>query len=244
MHGRPSFLARAGVAPLAAALGLLASPLASAGAALGDFVVRGWQAEDGLPENTISAVCQTRDGYIWLGTYGGLVRFDGVQFALLNHDNAPELHDDNISCLFEAEDGTLWIGHGTGELTRYVHGLLEPVRIPNRADASRLVAFATDDSGDVWVFVENGMLLRIRDGLKAEPTLGTAKGIELLARTSQGRIWVSRNGQLSLLEHGRLNLEEVAQMAVGGYVHGLCASHDGGLWVLSDRRLRKWKNQA
>jgi ligand-binding sensor domain-containing protein len=105
---------------LAAALGQFLTPLASSGAPSGGFVVRGWQAEDGLPESTISAVCQTRDGYIWLGTYGGLARFDGVQFALFNHDTAPELHDDNISCLYETEDGTLWIGHGTGELTRYV----------------------------------------------------------------------------------------------------------------------------
>ena len=209
MPGRPSVSARAVVLVLAAALGQILTPLASYGAASGDFVVRGWQAEDGLPESTISAICQTRDGYIWLGTYGGLVRFDGVQFTLFNHDTAPELHDDNISCLFETEDGTLWIGHGTGELTRFVRGRLEPARIPNRQDSSRLLAFATDESGDLWVFAENGMLLRIRDGLKVEPTLGAATGIALLARTSEGRIWVSRNGQLSLLEHGRLNLEEV-----------------------------------
>ena len=207
-------------------------------------MARGWQAEDGLPESTISAIYQTRDGYIWLGTYGGLVRFDGLQFELLNHDTAPELRDDNISCLFETEDGTLWIGHGTGELTRYVRGRLEPERIPNREDSSRLRAFAMDESGDLWVFAENAMLFRIRDGLKIEPNLGAATGIALLARSSQGRIWVSRNGQLSLLEHGRLNLEEPALMGVGGYVHGLCASHDGGLWVLSDARLRKWKDRA
>jgi hypothetical protein len=88
------------------------------------------------------------------------------------------------------------------------------------------------------------MLYRIRDGLKVEPTLGGATGIALLARTSEGRIWVSRRGQLSLLEHGRLNAEEPAQMAISGYVHGLCASHDGGVWVLCEGRLRKWKDRA
>ena len=244
MLGRPSVSARTVVLVLAAALGQILTPLASCGAASGDFVVRGWQAEDGLPESTVSAICQTRDGYIWLGTYGGVVRFDGVQFTLLNHDNAPELHDDNISCLFETEDGTLWIGHGTGELTRLVRGRLEPVRIPNRHDSARLMAFATDESGDLWAFTGGGILYRIRDGLKVEATLGGATGIALLARTSQGRIWVSRRGQLSLLEHGRLNLEEPAQMGVSGYVHGLCASRDGGLWVLCEQRLRKWKDRA
>jgi ligand-binding sensor domain-containing protein/signal transduction histidine kinase len=244
MHRRLLTLGWFGAVVLAVALGLLATPLATLGTAPGDFVVRGWQAEDGLPENTISAVCQTRDGYIWLGTYGGLVRFDGVQFTLLDHDTTPELLDDNITSLFETEDRTLWIGHGTGELTRYVRGRFESVPIPNRQDSSRLLAFATDESGDLWVLAENGVLFRIRDGVKVEPTLGPAGRIALLARTSQGRIWVSLNGQLSLLERGRLNPEEVVQMAVGGYVHGLCTSHDGGLWVLSERRLRKWSQHA
>lgn len=244
MHRCRLVLGRFGAVIRAAALGLLATPLAIRAAAPGDFVVRSWQAEDGLPESTISAVCQTRDGFIWLGTYGGLVRFDGVQFALLDHDTTPELRDDNITALFETEDRTLWIGHGTGELTRQVRGRFESVSIPNRTDASRLLAFATDEAGDLWVLVESGMLFRIRDGLKVELTPGTAGRIALLARTSQGRIWVSRNGQLSLLERGRLNVEEVAQMAVGGYVHGLCASDDGGLWVLSEQRLRKWKDRA
>src|ERR1035441_4011502 len=67
-EGRPLVSARTVVLVLAATLGQILIPLASYGAASGDFVVRGWQAEDGLPESTISAVCQTRDGFIWLGT--------------------------------------------------------------------------------------------------------------------------------------------------------------------------------
>jgi signal transduction histidine kinase/ligand-binding sensor domain-containing protein len=244
MSGRPSASARTVVLVLAAALGHIFTPPSCRGAAAGEFVARGWQAEDGLPESTISAICQTRDGYIWLGTYGGLVRFNGLQFTLLNHDNAPELRDDNISCLYETEDGTLWIGHGTGEVTSYLRGRVESVQIPHRPESSRLRTFATDESGDLWAFADNGLLFRIRDGLRVEPTLGTAPGIALLARTSEGRIWVSRRGQLSLLEHGRLNLDEPAQMGVSGYVHGLCASHDGGVWVLCEQRLRKWKGRA
>src|ERR1035441_5278409 len=85
MLGRPSASSRTVAAVLAAMIGHICAPVACRGAAAGEFVVRGWQAEDGLPESTISAVCQTRDGYMWLGTYGGLVRFDGVQFTLFNH---------------------------------------------------------------------------------------------------------------------------------------------------------------
>ena len=155
--GRSSLAARA-VLGLALALGQVFATLLSYGAASDDFVVRGWQSEDGLPESTVSAICQARDGYLWLGTYGGLVRFDGIQFALFNHDTAPELCDNNISCLFESEDGTLWIGHGTGELTRCVRGPFESASIPNRQEHSPLLTFAADDAGDLWVFAKNGLL--------------------------------------------------------------------------------------
>ena len=48
-----------------------------------------WTTENGLPQNTITAICQTPDGYLWLGTFGGLARFDGVKFTVFNTTNAP-----------------------------------------------------------------------------------------------------------------------------------------------------------
>lgn len=63
-----------------------------------------WQTEQGLPLNAIFSICQTRDGYLWLGTGGGLVRFDGVRFTAF-----PELKDHAITALLEDRQGTLWI---------------------------------------------------------------------------------------------------------------------------------------
>jgi ligand-binding sensor domain-containing protein len=60
---------------------------------------------------------QTHDGYLWIGTYSGLARFDGVRFVVFDENNAPELHDSRITSLFESSDGTLWIGHENDEVT-------------------------------------------------------------------------------------------------------------------------------
>src|ERR1035437_673768 len=97
-----------------------------------NYLVHGWQAEgeSGLPENKIMAVVQTRDGYLWLGTYSGLARFDGVRFTVFDNNNTPEMHDSSVTSLFEDEDGTLWIGHATGEISRFQSGRFQAVEVP------------------------------------------------------------------------------------------------------------------
>src|SRR5205807_1999937 len=76
-----------------------------------------WQTESGLPQNTIHAILQTHDGYIWLGTEGGVVRFDGLKFVVYDTQNTPNLRSNNIRSLLEDRQGALWIGTADG-LTR------------------------------------------------------------------------------------------------------------------------------
>lgn len=61
-----------------------------------DYLVRNWQTEDGLPGNTVTAIQETPDGYLWLGTFNGLVRFDGVQFKVYDSVNTPQLRTSSI----------------------------------------------------------------------------------------------------------------------------------------------------
>jgi len=76
-----------------------------------------WQTEDGLPEHSVTAIVQTRDGYLWFGTYNGLVRFDGVRFKIFDTSNTPQLTSSRVTSLLEDAEGNLWIGHETGDLT-------------------------------------------------------------------------------------------------------------------------------
>src|SRR5262245_12496872 len=85
------------------------------------YIQRAWDTRDGLPQNTVTAIRQTRDGYLWLGTFGGLVRFDGQAFTVFDPGNTPGLVSSRIVCLFEDRRGVLWIGTEAG-LSRYEHG--------------------------------------------------------------------------------------------------------------------------
>ena len=90
--------------------------------ALTQFTHSVWVMEDGLPQNSIRAIAQTADGYLWLATQAGLVRFDGVRFTVFNTANTPPLTNSNIMALLSGEDGSLWIGTYGGGLTRLKDG--------------------------------------------------------------------------------------------------------------------------
>ena len=89
---------------------------------LPNYVTRTWTTDDGLPDSSVTAVLQSHDGYLWLGTCSGLARFDGVHFTVFDSSNTPELQGPNVTALFEDAEGTIWIGHETGELTCYRAG--------------------------------------------------------------------------------------------------------------------------
>ena len=86
------------------------------------FVSRTWRTQDGLPENRIRAIVQTPDGYLWVGTTGGLARFDGVRFVVFARFNTPAIKDDNIRALAVAKDGSLWISTDGGGVLHYQDG--------------------------------------------------------------------------------------------------------------------------
>src|ERR1700733_10601623 len=81
-----------------------------------------WTTEAGLPQNTILAIAQTSDGYLWLATEEGLVRFDGLRFTVFDKENTPSLQANDIRALLVDRLDNLWIGTNGGGLSRYKDG--------------------------------------------------------------------------------------------------------------------------
>jgi signal transduction histidine kinase/ligand-binding sensor domain-containing protein len=204
-----------------------------------DYFLRSWTTESGLPENSVTAVAQTRDGYLWLATYAGLARFDGVRFRIYNSANTPELQSDRLTSLYEDKRGNLWIGHERGDLTRYHDGKFESLNFHETGVRRKISAISEDETGDIWILNEEGTLTRVRD--EASCSLPNDIGVAVMARDTGGQIWVASGGRLAPLKDGQLVPLSETNDFVGYYVHGVCASHDGGLWIASDGRVRKWK---
>jgi len=128
--------------------------------ALTQYVLAVWRMEEGLPHNSVRAVRQTRDGYLWLGTYGGLVRFDGVRFQVYDNRNSG-LRDNEVHALAEDAAGTLWVGTNEG-LHRLTGGRLEPVD-PAGIEHRTINALTATPDGALWVGTTDGLFL-LRDG--------------------------------------------------------------------------------
>src|ERR1019366_8613598 len=73
-----------------------------------------WSTQDGLPQDSVHAIAQTRDGYIWAATEAGLVRFDGARFEVFTHRTDPAFTSDDLCCLVAGRDNGLWIGTSDG----------------------------------------------------------------------------------------------------------------------------------
>ena len=125
----PAVLALVLLAPLPAPADHADRPLAQA-------TLDGWEAGQGLPQNTVQAIAQTPDGYLWVGTQEGLARFDGAQFTLFDRRSTPAFAASSVTALLADPGGTLWIGTNGGGLLRMqgdrfeaygpAHGLTDP----------------------------------------------------------------------------------------------------------------------
>ncbi len=117
-----------------------------------------WQAERGLEQNSVFAVRQTCDGYIWLGTLNGLVCFDGTRFRVFNKDNTEQLKDNTVKALVEDRKGTLWIGTSEGGLTLLKDGEFKTYTPGEYPGLKEISAIYEDGEGTLWIGTKNSGL--------------------------------------------------------------------------------------
>jgi signal transduction histidine kinase/ligand-binding sensor domain-containing protein len=208
-----------------------------------NYFVRVWQSENGLPQNAVTSVLQTRDGYIWVGTYSGLARFDGVRFTIFDNNNTPEMSSSRVTSLYEADDGMLWIGHERGEVTCYRKGRFFTNAVSPKWVGRKINAITSDQAGDIWLVDSVGLLLRLKDGLELSPETGTAHGLVNVASDSHGKTWIARDGKLSALHDGSLMPMELGIQTNENYIQGICPSGDDQLWVTVNALIGKWDGQ-
>src|ERR1700754_2906385 len=145
-------------------LGVLAPVLA---VAEGDnsFCVRTWTAEDGLPENKVVGVAQSPDGYLWVATQGGLVRFDGVRFQPFQAASTAGYVSSTMRVLYLDQDGRIWLAKEGGVLVcidgTTVRALTTKDGLP-QFEGQRSIA--EDKDGSLWISYSQRTVVRYRDG--------------------------------------------------------------------------------
>ncbi|QJR13577.1 ligand-binding sensor domain-containing diguanylate cyclase [Usitatibacter palustris] len=225
------------------------NPVDPAKLAITQYRIDAWATEQGLPMNTVQSVFQGRDGQLWIGTGGGLTRFDGIRFASFEASSQPDPTARPVFGFTEDPDGTLWIGHSRGA-SRYRDGRFERAWPDELLEGRRVWAFARAHDGVMWAATENG-LVRWEKGeakiFKEADGLPTRR-LRALAFDKDGTLWIATTGgglvsyaggKFNALkpEHGfpHLEVRHVLADPAGGV---WAATAGGGLVRVQDGKIR------
>ncbi len=175
----------------------------------GQSLDQSWDIENGLPQNSVQALLQTRDGFLWIGTESGLARFDGVTFRIFDSNSNPSLPGNDIRCLLETHDGALWIGTSSG-LAKWKDGAITAYSTRDGLPANGIQKLIETSDDVLWAWTDLG-LARLSgngfipgasgvDGAAITAVLTTERG-GLMVKSPQ-RTMIYRSGRWSQMETG------------------------------------------
>jgi signal transduction histidine kinase/ligand-binding sensor domain-containing protein len=215
-----------GVCP-AAGWGLVPStPLANYGR-------QGWVMENGLPQNTVQALVQTKSGFVWLGTEVGLIRFDGNSFETFDKNSTPALPGNDVRCLTETRAGALWIGTSEG-LARWQDGKIVVFTKANGLPANGIRALVEDNNEELWVWTDEGLSVLAGERFIGVPEgAGQPRGTVTSLTGSGGGVWVGTTTGVYYRWEGTWNGPRLAGSFPNEGVEYLAVRPGGALAVAS-----------
>ena len=203
-------------------------------AAESPFAVDVWSTADGLPQSSVIALTQTRDGYLWLGTLNGLVRFDGNAFTKFNVNNTPGLPGNSIIFLFEDRRASLWTATANGALCLVKNGELKKFDV---SGANGKITAAFDDETDtVWFATDRGDFFSWRSNVLehvsgAQRTFLTDLALHGRLPGKDGSFWLLKNRRVEKWR-GETREKDFGALPWGGViVTAACEDADGNLIV-------------
>lgn len=196
------------------------------------YTIDFWQDTEGLPNNFVKAIIQGRDGYLWLGTKGGLARFDGVRFTTYD-DRKGQLAEGEVWALLEDRDGSLLVGTFGGGLSRLKDGGFATTGAKDGLGSDFVTALCQCADGSTWIGTDDAGVTRLKDGHFTN--YGTKDGllnnrVRSLYCDADNGVWVGSAGGLTLLKEGqfaRYNLDLKGESRIAQ----IAADRDGTLWL-------------
>ncbi|HEY1788207.1 MAG TPA: two-component regulator propeller domain-containing protein [Verrucomicrobiae bacterium] len=199
-----------------------------------------WQADDGLPDNAVQAITQTADGFLWVGTRGGLARFDGTQFVCYDARNTPALKNSSITALCAGKDGSLWIGTGGGGLVRLYNGAFSSFTTTNGLTGDKVLVIYESADDSLWIGTTTGMS-RYRNGTFRKYTTRDGLSSDLVRYVYEDQdknLWIATGEGLNRLgRDGTMATFVMPNGLPNNSVRVICQDRGGRTWVGSNNGL-------
>jgi ligand-binding sensor domain-containing protein/two-component sensor histidine kinase len=215
--------------------GLMSAPAfgLDPGRSLTQYIHRIQQIQ-GLPQATIFSILQTHDGYLWLGTQRGLVRFDGVGFTSPPSSNGVSLQDTWIRSLLEDEQHSLWIGSNDAGLVRLRDGVMSRYSTVDGLPSTSIRCLAPGRPGEFWGCTANGLVRAVNGKFIA---YGASQGLSTVdiraaCATADGRLWAGGDSsELNVWDGARFTRHSLSSLPKNAIVRAMVCSKDGAIWI-------------
>jgi signal transduction histidine kinase/ligand-binding sensor domain-containing protein len=207
-----------------------------------EWIVRPWQSEEGLPDNTVVGIAQGSDGFLWVATQSALARFDGVQFTEFSAATGAGVPTAILSSVFLDRENRLWIAKEKGAVVCVEHGRMTTLTTSNGLPALPIRMMEEDKQGALWLsYLEGGNVTRVLDGhaqnfssVEGLPGGGTCQ----LACDSSGQIWFAQGLHVGVFRNGRfVTLREMLGQRIA-------AARSRGIWIYNFQQLYKYEENG
>jgi diguanylate cyclase (GGDEF)-like protein len=204
-----------------------------------------WEVEDGLPQNYVNAIVQARNGYLWLGTQDGIVRFDGIRFSPTKNGESTLLKSNVVISLLEDRRGNLWVATDGSGLYRVRNGKIFHYGKNEGFPFASVWSLCEDRNGNVWIGTDGGGLIRFQNGkfnafTKNEGLLSNS--VWAIYEDVDGSLWIGTDNGLNRFENGTLSAITTKDGLSGNFVYPLLRDKKGILWIGTDGGLNSLHN--
>jgi ligand-binding sensor domain-containing protein/signal transduction histidine kinase len=199
---------------------------------LTQYVHRIWQTQQGLPQPSVYTIVQTSDGWLWLGTQTGLVRFDGAQFMTVHELGGVALPDVWVTHLLEDHTHALWIGTDSSGVFRLQNGVLTRFSERDGLPPGTIDCLFEDHDGRVWICTPQGVSRWNGRTFEPFPSVdaSSASGVAAACQTPDGRLWIAHRNLLDVWSGGRAQERSVA-MPASATIRSIMCGRSGNVWV-------------
>ncbi len=220
-------------------LAMLAAGRASASVPVSDeYAVQLWDSTRGLAHNSISSIAQTRDGYLWIGSYGGVARFDGVNFTNFSSRNTPLFRDNVVQAIHADSQDRVWIGTGTGGLLVYDKGTFRRLTIADGLPSDAIWAIAQSGKR-VWIGTQDGLAIIDGGRVTSDPRFA-GRAVWALSPEADGSMWVGLEADgIARVSPAGIETWTTADGLPSNGVRAILRDHKGTLWAGTDNGLAR-----